>query len=562
VSLPFSSAGNSQSILFGTVILEIMDVNVSENTTRAGAVIDVVTTVNASWDVFDFSAFHVETYYDSQLIDYHVFFVLGMGQDIINFTSVWNTTGVEPGSYTISAIAYGSNLDNFIDGFVQILPPPKTWIVDDDGPADFSTIQEAINATSDGDTVFVKNGTYNVVDPIHIDKSLTLVGENKYGTIMDGNSVDLSGIEIMANDVRISNFTIQNASRVIVDGYVNITFFDNIMLDNFQGIRLINTSGDLISNNIINGNSAGSIGFDWVNDTIVRNNTITNSGYLGAIDSGYPNYNNTFSENNIIGNSHGIYVNNVFNDNKFFHNNFINNTIQVFFSGPVKLSSWDNGYPSGGNFWSDCNGSDLYLGPAQDQIDSDGIGDTPYLIDENNTDHYPLMSSWTPPDAAALNISSSKTIVGEGFSSNVTVFLENQGNKIEEFNATFYANETFIGYQTFILRSNNSIIYSSERDFGSLAKGNYSLSVRIEPLEGEADLNDNSLSGSWVFITIPGDLNGDNTVDIYDAILLVGCFNSFPYSPHWNPDRDINNDGIIDIYDALILAANYGKSWT
>jgi hypothetical protein len=42
----------------------------------------------------------------------------------------------------------------------------------------------------------------------------------------------------------------------------------------------------------------------------------------------------------------------------------------------------------------------------------------------------------------------------------------------------------------------------------------------------------------------------------------VGCFNSSPYSPHWNPNRDINNDGIIDLFDAIVLAANYGKSWT
>lgn len=61
---------------------------------------------------------------------------------------------------------------------------PRTWIVDDDGPADFHTIQEAINAASDGDTVLVRNGTY--YEHVMINRTLQLVGENRYSTIIDG----------------------------------------------------------------------------------------------------------------------------------------------------------------------------------------------------------------------------------------------------------------------------------------------------------------------------------------------------------------------------------------
>jgi hypothetical protein len=53
---------------------------------------------------------------------------------------------------------------------------------------------------------------------------------------------------------------------------------------------------------------------------------------------------------------------------------------------------WDAGYPSGGNFWSDYNGTDSQNGSYQNQTGSDGIGDTPYVIDANNTDRYPLMA--------------------------------------------------------------------------------------------------------------------------------------------------------------------------
>ena len=63
-------------------------------------------------------------------------------------------------------------------------------------------------------------------------------------------------------------------------------------------------------------------------------------------------------------------------------------------------------------------------------------------------------------------------------------------------------------------------------------------------------------------MTISGDLNGDKSVDIYDAIILAGNFNRAPYEPEWNPNVDLNNDNAIDIYDAIILASNYGKQWT
>jgi hypothetical protein len=52
------------------------------------------------------------------------------------------------------------------------------------------------------------------------------------------------------------------------------------------------------------------------------------------------------------------------------------------------VNIWDNAYPSGGNYWSDYSGVDA---------NSDGIGDTPYVIDTNNQDPYPLMNPWTPP---------------------------------------------------------------------------------------------------------------------------------------------------------------------
>jgi len=74
-----------------------------------------------------------------------------------------------------------------------------------------------------------------------------------------------------------------------------------------------------------------------------------------------------------------------------FHNNFINNSQNAY---DKSSNIWDNGYPCGGNYWDDYNGEDIYHGPNQDIISSDGMGDTPYNISGRvhpNQDHYPLM---------------------------------------------------------------------------------------------------------------------------------------------------------------------------
>ena len=64
----------------------------------------------------------------------------------------------------------------------------------------------------------------------------------------------------------------------------------------------------------------------------------------------------------------------------------------------------------------------------------------------------------------------------------------------------------------------------------------------------------------WLPKKVEGDINNDNTVDIYDAILLANAFNSNESSLHWDRRTDLNTDGQVDIYDALILAGKFGKS--
>ena len=71
-----------------------------------------------------------------------------------------------------------------------------------------------------------------------------------------------------------------------------------------------------------------------------------------------------------------------FSNNTIYCNNFTNNTHQVESYNSTNI--WDNG--SIGNYWSD------YLTNYSNATETDGVWNTPYVIDANDTDYYPLMA--------------------------------------------------------------------------------------------------------------------------------------------------------------------------
>lgn len=84
----------------------------------------------------------------------------------------------------------------------------KTWTVDDDGTADFRTINAAVGAASSGDTIYVRAGLYK--ENVLINKPLCLQGENPASTKIDGGSTG-SVIQVKASHCVISGFTLRNA---------------------------------------------------------------------------------------------------------------------------------------------------------------------------------------------------------------------------------------------------------------------------------------------------------------------------------------------------------------
>jgi len=173
-------------------------------------------------------------------------------------------------------------------------------------------------------------------------------------------------------------------------------------------IALTNSSGNTLNGNTIT-NSDYGVGLGNSSGNTVSGNTITNNDF--GIGFGDSNSNN-ISNNTITNNDLGVSLENS-SSNIIYHNNFINNTVQANITSGY-VNTWDDSYPSGGNYWDDYNGTDN---------NGDCIGDTPYVIDSNNTDNYPLMNPWPSYPGTAISVipSTDIAVAGQLLTANITV---------------------------------------------------------------------------------------------------------------------------------------------
>ena len=338
----------------------------------------------------------------------------------------------------------------------------------------------------------------------------------------------------------------------------NIIDGNNVTANSWDGISLSSFSnGNSVSGNNITANNWNGIYICCSSDNDLSENNIIENNRRDGIDVEFSS-GNRMSGNNIANNGIGIWIH-ASSNNSIYHNN-LNNTEQV--ESYDSRNFWDDGYPSGGNYWSDYDGSDLYLGPSQDEPGGDGIGDTLYVIDESNSDNYPLMNPWLPPDLATVSITASKNVVGEGCVLNVTVIVANLGNKVENLNTTVYANETIITYpQVFLLKSGNSLIYTFTWDTTGFVKGNYTIWAYVEPIEGETNTTNNRFIYGTLVVTIPGDVDGNYEVDIFDITAICICYDSKIGDPNYHPNYDIDGNDIIDIFDVTTACITYGQKY-
>lgn len=209
------------------------------------------------------------------------------------------------------------------------------------------------------------------------------------GIVFTQNQISgmLYGVEmtyLYDNVISENNMTATNAC-ITLDHTDRNDIYQNNLTTSGIDISLMQFS----SNNTIRDNSLGSLHI-----------TIGDVGlYFGTLSN-----NNLVFENSIVANTYGFEFWNCSN-NHLYYNNVINNTVQVRNDwNSSTTNTWDNDYPSGGNYWSNYDGTDLFRGTLQSENGSDGIGDTPNIIDAQNVDSYPLMGPFGPSTKSGENV--------------------------------------------------------------------------------------------------------------------------------------------------------------
>lgn len=243
------------------------------------------------------------------------------------------------------------------------------------------SIQEAINNANEGDVIVVMPGTYQEW-PIIVNKTLTIVGKDLESTVLDGAGEANVTFHIIANNVAIENFTIQNmdtsfsvqGTAIRIYRVTNITVNKIIVRNAYRGIELLSS-----------------------NSTKITRCKISNSTWGIHLHEG--SVNNVFVGNTIMNNSIGIYIADAESQyNAFYHNNFINNTGQA---SVLSINYFDNDYPFGGNYWSDHIKIDSKHGVGQDEDGGDGIVDEKYQKG-GVLDNYPFLNPLTAFEISAF----------------------------------------------------------------------------------------------------------------------------------------------------------------
>ena len=398
--------------------------------------------------------------------------------------------------------------------------------------------------------VDLNDAVNNTVSENEIDRSAGMyaIGIRAAGS----NDTNISGNNITANN---------NDGIWLLYSSNNIIIGNNLTANKHVGVRLdYSTNNSIIGNNITANGVYGVLLNAISSNNVVNGNNITASMWgIGVPNSS--NYNGIM-KNSITNNDWGIWLGGSSN-NSIYYNHFVNNRLQVYLHN-LGVNAWDCSYPSGGNYWSDYNGTDLYSGPYQNQTGSDGIGDTPYVIDGNNRDNYPLMKlyPWPAHDVAVTRVVANRAWVYQGLSANVNVTMLNNGEVDENVTVTLYynitANQMIDAQNVTLSPGQNEIVTFVWDTTGVPFCQNYTITaVATIPLDDNPA--DNTLACGPINVRIMGDINGDRKVNLEDVFKVALAFGTVPGDSKWNSDADMNGDGKINLRDFFTVCLNFGK---
>jgi hypothetical protein len=160
---------------------------------------------------------------------------------------------------------------------------------------------------------------------------------------------------------------------------------------------------------------------------------------------------------------------------------------------------------------------------------------------------------------AVTNVLPWKTVIGQGYSFNVSVTVANTGTANETFSLVVYENETVGVSQTVTLENGTSNTIVFVCNTSALARGRYIVNATAQPVPNEINTGDNTYLDGWVNMTIPGDIDGNFWVQLNDLVLLAQAYGSHLGDLRWNPNADVDNNGVVGLSDLVILALHYGQ---
>ena len=278
-------------------------------------------------------------------------------------------------------------------------------------------------------------------DAGHLDVSVS----SSMNVTLRGNRFDASGIDVTGSPAQLSSYNINPSPSTytygvdpslynLVSGQPLYYYTDclgltvdgvsvgQLIIANCRNVRVSNlqlslsryplkvmfVNGATISNNTISGGTfIDGLSVSHSSNLMVTGNSISDGFYQAygessGIELDYST-NVIVAGNNISYTHIGMQITGT-NQSAIYHNNFIQNDSQAYQS--ITSIDWDNGYPSGGNYWSNYAGVDNCSGPQQNICPSpDGIGDTPPSIDGTvYQDHYPLMKPFVDPPAVSFSV--------------------------------------------------------------------------------------------------------------------------------------------------------------
>ncbi len=342
---------------------------------------------------------------------YGIYYENTINGNIDNNTASSNSDGIFLSSSGSNTLTNNNVLNNYADIYhagIYLHSSNNNTLSGNSASSNFNGI--FLDSSSSNNKLISNNASSNYHGIyLHTSSNNTLSGNsarlnNGYGFyVISGSNNTLIGNNASNNAAGIS---LQFSSNNTLSGNNVTPYYDN-------GIYLLYSSNNMLSgnnasiylqsssNNTLSGNNASIYLYYSSNNTLISNNASNNDNGIGLSYSS----NNTLKDNNVSLNKY-IGISLWSSSNNSIYNNIFNNKNNYYFSG-INNNTWNttkivskniiSGSYSGGNFWANPGGT----GFSQTCTDSnsDGICDSPYTLDSNNTDYLPLAynEAFTPP---------------------------------------------------------------------------------------------------------------------------------------------------------------------